>query len=110
MKRASLLVCLLSLLELHRDIGFMLLGQANLSLGMSLKLSTGTVATVGLWKGWLVGYACLVGWCLQGMLMSVGDWMGQGPNLISASSLLVRTLLLGWFVQQRIVRREVKQP
>lgn len=110
MKRASLLVCLLSLLELPRDIGFMQLGQANLSLGMSLKLSTGAVATVGLWNGWLVGYACLVGWCLQGMLMSAGEWMGQGPNLMSAAALLVRTVLLGWFVRQRILRREVKQP
>jgi hypothetical protein len=102
------LVLLLSLAELPRDVGFLLLGQRPLTMGMTLKLTTGTLACLGIWKGWLVGYACLVGWCLQGMLMSLGEWLGQGPNLVSASALLLRTGLLGWFVQQRILRKEQK--
>lgn len=97
-----------SMMEAHRDVGFLLEGPSELTGGMLLKLTNGAVATVGLWRGWRVGYACLVGWCVQGALMSVGEWQGQGPNLTSAASLLVRAWLLGWFVQQRILRKETE--
>ncbi len=106
MKRAAGLVLLWSLVEGPRDVGFLLGGPSDLTQGMLLKLTNGTLATVGLWHGWRVGYACLVGWCLQGALMSIGEWQGQGANLSSALSLGVRSLLLGWFVRERILRKE----
>ena len=109
MKRAAGLVGFWSLLELRRDLGFLLEAQPGLTQGMLLKLTVTLLAVVGLWKGWRVGYACLVGWCVQGMLMSLGDWQGQGPNLTSAASLLLRLGLLGWSVEQRILRKEPQQ-
>jgi len=101
------LVCFWSLLELQRDFGFLLEAQPGLTQGMLLKLSVTVLGVVGLWKGWRVGYACLVGWCVQGILMSVGDWQGQGASLNSGVSLLLRFVLLGWFVWRRILRKEV---
>lgn len=107
MKIVAGLVCFWSLLELQRDFGFLLEAQPGLTQGMLLKLSVTVLAVVGLWKGWRVGYACLVGWCVQGIFMSVGDWQGQGASLNSGVSLLLRFVLLGWYVWRRILRKEV---
>ena len=77
---------------------------------MTLKLLNGGLATLGLWKGWRVGYACLVLWCLQGMLMSLGEWLGQGANPLSSLSIALRLGLIVWFVRVRILRREETVP
>lgn len=105
MKWVALITGLLWLYELPRDLYFLQGADGRLQIGLSLKLGTGLLACLGLWRGSAVASAFLVVWCLQGMLMSVGEWLGQGPNPASAVSLAVRAGLLVWWTAARVIPR-----
>lgn len=106
MKLAIVCTALLTVCELPRDAGFLLEGKPGLSLGMTIKIGSGILAVVGLARHWSAGYAFLFCWCLQGMLMSVGDWSGQGPTVAGVLSILIRLGLLAWLAHHRIARKE----
>lgn len=99
MRGVALLVALFWLLELPRDLHFLQGAEWRLVVGMSIKISTGLLAWVGLGARRPVASAFLVVWCLQGALMSAGEWLGQGANLLSLASLMVRSGLIYWWLR-----------
>jgi len=78
--------------------------------GISLKILTGLLAWLGLWAQKPVASAFMVVWCLQGALMSTGEWLGQGANLRSVASLGVRTGLMIWWFRFRVLGKEGASP
>ena len=99
-----------TLLELPRDLHFLLsMGDNRLTLGMTIKIGSGILAAVGLARGWVAGWAFLLIWCLQGMLMSFGEWQGDGLAVSAWFTVPLRLALLGLTVKERILRKEVIQ-
>lgn len=95
-------------LELPRDLHFLLdMGDRQLTVGMTIKIGCGFLAALGLARGWAAGWAFLVVWCLQGLLMNLGEWQGEGLSLSAWLTVPLRLGLFWLFLRERIFRREV---
>lgn len=101
------LVLAIACAELPRDWSF-LQGAAEPSLraGMLIKIGTGILAFVCLARGWVVGWALTFVWCVQGLLMSWGEFSGGALSPVSWVAVPVRLVLLSLCVYHRVVRKE----
>jgi hypothetical protein len=98
-------------LELPRDLHFLRsMGDNRLTVGMTIKIGCGILAAFGLVRGWAAGWAFLLVWCLQGLLMSFGEWQGEGLSASAWITIPVRLALLALIFKERVFRKELNRP
>lgn len=95
-------------LELPRDLHFLLsMGDNRLTVGMTIKIGCGFLAALGLARDWAAGWAFLLIWCLQGLLMSFGEWQGEGLSASAWVTIPFRCAMLSLVIRKRILRKEL---
>lgn len=101
-------VVLICAWELPRDLAILGIDPPpGLRLGLSIKMSTGLLGVLLLSRKWVAGWALLLLWCLQGLLMSYGEWLGEGVSPSFWVSVPFRLSLLGLIFCQRVLGKEV---